>query len=291
MYDIGKYQEATTVDQALKMLDDDKEAKVIAAGSDILVNIREGKMAGLSLVSILKIEELKNITKDADGNIHIGPLVSFTQLEEDPIIVENLNYLGQGGGTMGGPQLRNIASIGGNICNGATSADSGSMLVCLNAQLLLKSAKGERTVDIKDFYTGPGQVDLAPGEMLVDIIIRKEDYAGYLGKYTKFAQRKSMDIATIGCAVMVKLKGDAIEELRLGYGVAAPTPVRCPSAEAFARGKSLTEENCKAIGQKALEDVNPRDSWRGSKAFRQQLIQVLAARAIAELGGIGGDHA
>lgn len=291
MYDIAKYQEAMTVDQALTMLNDDLSAQIIAAGTDVLVNIREGKIAGSNLVSIIKIQALKHIIKDDQGDIHIGPLVSFIQLEEDPIIVANIDYLGQAGGTMGGPQLRNIASIGGNICNGATSADSGSMLACLNAQLELSKKDGKRVVDIKDFYLGPGRVDLAPGELLTDIIIRKEDYAGYLGKYTKFAQRKSMDIATIGCAVMVRLDGDRIKDLRLAYGVAGPTPVRCPQAEAFAKGKEMTVENALAIAEKALEDVSPRDSWRGSKAYRQQLIKVLASRAIAELGGLGGrDH-
>ena len=289
MYDIGKYKEATTVEEALKFLGEDPESIAIAAGSDVLIKIREGKLAGASLVSIIKIEELKNITKDEAGDIHIGPLVSFTQLEEDETIKANINYLGQAGGTMGGPQLRNIATIGGNVCNGATSADSGSTLVCLGAQLVLTDESGSRTVPIGDFYLGPGKVDLKPGELLTDIIIRRADYEGYEGKYTKFAQRKALDIATIGCAVMLKKNGSKIEDLRLGYGVASPTPVRCPIAEEFAKGLELTAENARAIGEKALEDVSPRDSWRGSKAYREQLIKVLAERAIIEIAEGGGE--
>jgi xanthine dehydrogenase FAD-binding subunit len=289
MYDISKYEEATSVEEALRYLGDDPDSIAIAAGSDVLIKIREGKLAGASLVSIIKIEELKSITLDEKGNIHIGPLVNFTQLEEDAIIKEYINYLGQAGGTMGGPQLRNIASIGGNVCNGATSADSGSTLVCLNAQLELTSEGGQRIVPISEFYLGPGKVDLKPGELLTDIVIRKEDYAGYEGKYTKFAQRKSMDIATIGCAVMIKKSGNKIEDLRLGYGVASPTPVRCPKTEAFAKGLELTEENAKAIGEHALMDVSPRDSWRGSKAYREQLIKVLAERAIIDIAKGGGE--
>jgi xanthine dehydrogenase FAD-binding subunit len=115
MYDISKYEEATSVEEALRYLADDPDSMVIAAGSDLLIKIREGKLASASLVSIIKIEELKNISLDEKGGIHIGPLVNFTQLEKDAIIKEHINYLGQAGGTMGGPQLRNIASIGGNV--------------------------------------------------------------------------------------------------------------------------------------------------------------------------------
>jgi len=145
-------------------------------------------------------------------------------------------------------------------------------------------------VPIGEFYTGPGRVDLKAGELLTDIVILRQDYEGYVGKYTKFAQRKSMDIATIGCAVMMKLQGRVIEDFRLAYGVAAPTPVRCPVAEAYAKGLTLTKENARAIGEKALEDVSPRDSWRGSKAYREQLIKVLAERAIWELANGGGEQ-
>lgn len=288
MFDISNYREALSVKDAMTYLKEDPSSMVIAGGTDVLIKVREGKLAGSSLVGIHKIDDLKGICKDANGDIHIGSLVCFTQLEEDEIIKENVDYLGKAGGTMGGPQLRNIATIGGNVCNGVTSADSGSMLVCLNANLKLSSVDGERIVPISDFYMGPGKVDLRAGELLTDIIIMKEDYEGFTGKYIKFSQRRAMDIATIGCSVMLKQKGGVITDFRLGYGVAAPTPVRCPVAEAFAVGKKATEENAKAIGEKALEDVMPRDSWRGSKAFRQQLIKELARKAIEELAGLRG---
>lgn len=288
MFDIKNYKEALNLKDAITYLREDPDSIIIAGGTDVLIKVREGKLAGSSLIGIHKIDDLKGIYKEANGDIHIGPLVCFTQLEEDEIIKGNIEYLGNAGGTMGGPQLRNVATIGGNVCNGATSADSGSMLVCLNAKMKLSSLEGERMVPISEFYMGPGKVDLMDGELLTDIIIKREDYEGFSGKYIKFSQRRAMDIATIGCSVMLKQEEGVITDLRLGYGVAAPTPVRCPKAEAFANGKEATVENAKAIGEKALEDVNPRDSWRGSKAFRQQLIKELAKKAIEELAGLGG---
>jgi xanthine dehydrogenase FAD-binding subunit len=288
MFDIKNYKEALYVKDAMTYLREEPDSIIIAGGTDVLIKIREGKLAGSSLIGIHKINELKGICKDANGDIHIGPLVCFTQLEEDEIIKENLEFLGKAGGTMGGPQLRNIATIGGNVCNGATSADSGSMLVCLNAKLKLSYLDNVRMVPISEFYKGPGKVDLMDGELLTDIIIKREDYEGFTGKYIKFSQRRAMDIATIGCSVMLKQEDGIITDLRLGYGVAAPTPVRCPGAEEFAIGKEATEESAKAIGEKALEDVNPRDSWRGSRAFRQQLIKELGRKAIEQLIGLGG---
>lgn len=289
MFDIASYRKASTVEEAISYLRDDGDSLVIAGGTDVLIKIREGKLAGTGLVSIGNIDELKNISRDTNDDIHIGPLVNFTQLEEDEIIKNNIDYLGKAGGTMGGPQLRNIATIGGNVCNGATSADSGSMLSCLNAKLSLRGPEGVRVVPISEFYLGPGKVDLRTGELLTDILIKKEDYESFKGKYTKFSQRKAMDIATIGCAVMLKDDGRSITEIRLAYGVAAPTPVRCPKAEAFGKGMDISAETAKAIGDKTLEDVSPRDSWRGSKAYREQLIKELARRAILELTGLGGE--
>ncbi len=288
MYDIGKYQEATTVEEALRYLHDDPGSRIIAGGTDILINVREGKDMGVHLVGIQRINPLRKIIVNREGTLSIGPLVTFTELEENELINKYVSYLGQAGGTMGGPQLRNIATIGGNICNGATSADSASMLFCLNARLHLRTKESERTIPIQDFYLGPGKVDLKSGEMLTEILIDRIDYQGFAGKYTKFSQRKALDIATIGCSLMLKIRKNIIEDLRLAYGVAAPTPVRCCNAEQYAVGKMVTLEVAKTIGMKALEDVSPRDSWRGSKAYREQLIQELAQRAVMELLDQGG---
>ena len=144
--------------------------------------------------------------------------------------------------------------------------------------------EGVRRIPIHDFYIKAGVVDLRPGEVQTAIIIPKEAYEGYHGHYIKYAMRNAMDIATTGCSVNVKLSEDkkTIEDARIAYGVAGPVPMRAPSAEKAAKGKTVSEETIKAFAQAVLEDINPRDSWRASKAFRQHIAVVLAERALKE---------
>ena len=146
----------------------------------------------------------------------------------------------------------------------------------------LTGKDGVRRLPIRDFYMKAGVVDLHPDEIQTAILIPKEAYAGYQGHYIKYAMRNAMDIATTGCSVNVKLSGDktTLEDVRIAYGVAGPVPMRCPTAEALAKGKAVSAEVVEAFGQAVLEDINPRDSWRASKAFRQHIAVELAKRAL-----------
>ena len=192
--------------------------------------------------------------------------------------------LGEAVDMVGGPQIRNIGTIGGNTCNGVTSADSGSTLVAYDAVVELTGAEGVRRVPIRDFYIKAGKVDLRPGEIETAILIPKECYEGYKGHYIKYAMRNAMDIATCGCSANVKLSGDkkTILSARLAYGVAGPVPMRAPSAEAAANGRPVCAETVDAFAKAALQDVNPRTSWRATKEFRLHLVEELARRALAE---------
>ena len=185
---------------------------------------------------------------------------------------------------VGGPQIRNIGTIGGNTCNGVTSADSASTLHAWDAVVEITGPEGVRRIPIKDFYIKAGVVDLKPAEIQTAIIIPKESYEGYYGHYIKYAMRNAMDIATTGCSVNVKLSEDkkTIKDVRIAYGVAGPVPMRAPSAEQVAKGKPVTKEVVKEFAKAVLEDINPRDSWRAAKDFRQHIAVVLAKRALTE---------
>lgn len=290
MYDFEKYYEAENLEHAKALLSEHPSAKIIAGGSDLLVHIREYPEAGMELMGLHKVEELKNVTIDEEGTIRIGSMMTFDKLENNEIIKKYIPILGEAGGTIGGPQLRRVATIGGNVCNGAVSADSATSLFVLNAKVVLESAKGKRTSTLKEFYLGPGRTDIKEGEIMTELVIKKADYENFGGHYIKFSQRKALDIATLGTAVICKMEDNStVSELRIALGVAAPTPVRCEKAEAFAKGMKLTHENIIKVGELALEDANPRDSWRGSKAYRQQLIKVNTQRALVEAAtAIGG---
>ncbi|MCI9151913.1 MAG: xanthine dehydrogenase FAD-binding subunit XdhB [Lachnospiraceae bacterium] len=290
MYDIKALYEAASVDDAVRLLTEHPEARIIAGGSDVLVQIREGRLAGAELISIQGIDALRGVRLEADGAIRIGSLTSFSHITKHPIIREKINVLGEAVDMIGGPQIRNIGTIGGNTCNGVTSADSASTLFAWDAVIELTGPEGRRLVPIQDFYLRAGVVDLRPGELQTGILIPKRSYEGYQGHYIKYAMREAMDIATLGCSVNVKLSPDkqTIEDARIAYGVAGPIPTRAPHAEAMIANRPVSEGVLKQFAQAVLTDLNPRDSWRASKAFRQHIAVVLAQRALAEAIRLSG---
>ena len=155
-------------------------------------------------------------------------------------------------------------------------------MTALEADIVLVGPNGERVVNIKDFYTGPGKTVRDRCEVCKCFIIKKENFENYYGYYFKYGKRKSLEIATLGCSVLVKLNGakDTIENVKIAYGVAAPTPSRAHSAEEFAKGKKLSDNFLDEFAEKALSDMKPRDSWRASKEFREQLIKEMAKRSL-----------
>ena len=288
MYDIKSYVEAASVKEAVSLLKDNENAQLIAGGTDILIKAREGKKGYVQrdLIGIMRIDELNGIYVEEDGTVIIGAASSFTKVEENPFIKKNIPSLSVAVGSVGGPQVRNMGTIGGNICNGATSGDSGSTLLALEAVLEIEGKDGKRDVPIGEFYLGPGKVALNHEDILVKIKIKKEKYEGYTGHYIKFSPRKAMDIATLGCSVLIKEKDGIIEDLKIAYGVAGPTPLRATEAENYAKNRKISEETLENIGKECLKASRARDSWRASKAFREQLMEELPKRALKiALGG------
>lgn len=284
MYDMKALYEAKSVEDAVALLAEHPQAQVIAGGSDVLIQMREGKRAGVELVSIYGLDELRGVRMEADGTLRIGSLTSFSHITRDPLIQEHINVLGEAVDTIGGPQIRNIGTIGGNTCNGVTSADSASTLMAWDAVVEIAGQGGRRLLPIREFYVKAGKVALEPAEIQTALLIPKKSYEGYKGYYIKYAMRNAMDIATLGCSVNVKLSCDrqTIEDIRIAYGVAGPVPMRAVTAEAYGRGKKLTKGLAADIADKVLADIRPRDSWRASKAFREHISVVLCKRCITE---------
>jgi len=281
MYNIQSYYEAETLAEALELLVQKPSLKVIAGGTDLLVQLHHGRIPQVDLLSIRKLRELAGIQLLTAGEIVLGSLVTFSDLVNHQLIKQHIPVLAEAALAMGGPQIRHIATLGGNICNGATSADSAPALFALNAQLKLTSRSGERLVPIREFYLGPGKVDIRAGEILAAIVLNPEDYRGFSGEYIKFAMRQAMDIATLGVAVLCRFTaGQVLEDLRIALGVAGPTPLRCSAAEDFARGKVLSAENIAAICELTVEASRARTSWRASKEYREHLIKELTQRAL-----------
>ncbi|HHX29992.1 MAG TPA: xanthine dehydrogenase FAD-binding subunit XdhB [Clostridiaceae bacterium] len=284
MYDINHLYEAASVEDAVRLRTENPQAVIISGGSDVLISIRAGGLAGCDLISIFGLDEIRGVSLDDDGSIRIGAVTSFTEIEQDPLIRELIPVLGEAAGTVGGPQVRNIGTIGGNTCNGVTSADTASTLLAHDAVMELTGPEGVRLVPLVDFYLGAKKVDIRPGEIATAVLIRPESYRGYHGSYIKYAMRDAMDIATSGCSVNVKLSADkkTIEDARISYGVAGPVPLRTRSAEEAVRGKEVSADTIESFAAGALEDVNPRTSWRATKEFRLHIQGELARRCLIE---------
>ena len=294
MYDIKAFYEAASVADAITLRLEHPEAQILAGGTDVLVQMREGKRAGKELISIYGVDAMRGVALEEDGTIRIGSLTSFSHITRDPIIQKYINVLGEAVDIVGGPQIRNAGTIGGNTCNGVTSADSASTLFAWDAIIELTGKDGVRKIPIQDFYISAGKVDIRPDEVQTAILIPKASYENCFGHYIKYAMRNAMDIATTGCSVNVVLSEDkkAVARARIAYGVAGPIPLRCACAEAAAQGKPLTKETAEAFAAAVLEDVHPRDSWRASKAFREHIAVELAKRGLEEsIKLAGGDLA
>ena len=284
MYDLTALYEAQTVAQAVELRTAHPDAVIIAGGSDVLVQMREGKLAGAELISIRGIKEMEGVSLDGEENIRIGSLTTFSHIARHPLIRRHIAVLGEAVDQVGGPQIRNIGTIGGNTCNGVTSADSSSTLFAWDAIIELTGPEGVRRLPIQQFYLKAGVVDIRPGELQTAILIPKESYENTFGYYTKYAMRSAMDIATLGCSVNLSLEADGrtIRRARVAFGVAGPIPMRAESAEQLAAGKPFSPELAEKFGKAVLDDINPRDSWRAAKNFRQHIAVESARRGLEE---------
>ena len=260
----------------------------------MLIKIHEGKMAGTSLVCIRDIKEIKGIDLMESGDIYIGAGTTFSHVTSDPIIQKYIPVLGEAVDQVGGPQVRNIGTIGGNVCNGAVSADSVPTLFSLNAMLRIADGTGGRMIPIRDFYLGPGKVDLHQGDVLTHIVIPGKEYQGYHGHYIKYSMRNAMDIATLSCSVVSKVNPEKkiLEDVRITFGVAAPVPYRCVETENAIKGMPLGEELLSKVEEMVRQEIHPRDSWRASREFRLQIGGEIARRALMRsIELAGGDEA
>jgi len=286
MYDLNSVYVAMSMDEALEQMTLEKKT-IINGGTDVLVKIRSGKMEGADLLDISHLQEISTISMDENGNIHIGAGCRFTDIVRNALIQTYIPFLAEACDQVGSPQIRNVATIGGNICNGAVSADSVPSLLVLNADLVLRRQKASRTIPLSLFHTGPGKTVRNEEELLTDITITKKNYLGYTGSYVKFGQRKAMEIATLSCAAAVRFCSDkkTIEDVRIAFGVAAPRPIRCYKMEDHLKGRFLDDEQLAFVRKHIIEELQPRDSWRASLEFREELISELSVRALIRAAG------
>ena len=282
MFDFNMIYEAKSIDEAVRLLDENPEAWIIAGGTDTIIVMREGHFAGRTLVSINGIAELNGIHLDEHKNIHIKPNTTFRQIADSEIIKQYIPYFIDAVETIGSPQIRNVATIGGNISNGFTTADAPPTLFVLDAKVEVTGPKGTRSMPIADYYVASEVMDLKQGELLTDIIIPFEGYNGYKCTYIKYAARKSLDIVLLGCAVASKLYDNKsiLDDVKIAFGAAGPVPLRALNTESNLNGKTVSNSLFDVIDEFVESDVKLRTDMRATKEFRLQLCKFLSKRAL-----------
>jgi CO/xanthine dehydrogenase FAD-binding subunit len=264
--------------EALQMMSDRPAALPLAGGTDILVQMKEQHRPVEALLSLKRVPEVHQ-TAD-NGTLRLGAAVTAGQIATHRQIQEAYTALAMGAALIGSRQIRNMATVGGNLCNAAPSADTAPPLLVLGAQAVLVSTQGERTVPLEEFFLGPGRTILQPGELLKEIVVPKPPNRSG-SYYLRQTPRAWMDIAVVGVAAAITLDtDDTIAEARLALGAVAPVPMRATAAEALLAGHALTDDLLPEVGATAAQEAKPIDDLRGSAEYRRHLVNILTQRAL-----------
>lgn len=274
-----EYLKPTSVKEALELLDRyGEKAKLIAGGTDVMVQWKKKVLSPEYLISLRNVPELSVI--HFDGDLKIGAGTTHRDLELSPIIRKHFPVILDAVSNLGSVQVRCSGTIGGNICNAAPSADTAPPLLVLDAEVNAVSSKGERSIPISEFFGGPSRTVLEPNEIVTHFQIPKLPLHT-AASYWKHTRRAAMDLPILGVAVLLSFQEpDAVRciRARIGLGVAAPTPMRAKNAEAFLEGKVIDESVLAQAGKMAVAEASPRTSIRGSKWYRESMIPVLVRR-------------
>ncbi|HVN22620.1 MAG TPA: xanthine dehydrogenase family protein subunit M [Syntrophorhabdales bacterium] len=278
------YVQPASLDEALSLFAQyQKDAKPMAGGTDLIPQLKGREVATPRVVVDLKaIPGLNGISYDPAKGMAIGALATITSVERSPVVMEHYPMLAQALTTLASPQVRNRATITGNICSAVPSADSAPTLLAMEAQVKAVSRKGERLIPVTQFFMGPRQTVLANDELITEIRIPAPP-ARSRGVYLKLSPRKSMDLAVVGVAAFVVKEGDMCKDVRIALGAVAPTPIREPRAESALQGKKMTDEAIEEAARAASSECRPIDDHRAAREYRCDMVYVLTRRALAQI--------
>jgi carbon-monoxide dehydrogenase medium subunit len=276
-----EYYEPRTLDEAISLLQNGQgRANLLNGGTDLLVEIKEHLRAPEAVINIKRIPGLGRLTYGDQDGLSIGGLVTIRQVETSPVVKEKYAGLAQAAAELGSIQVRNRATVAGNICCASPWADTLPPLIADAAVLRIAGPDGERTVLMEEFFTGPGRTVLSASEILIEIIIPPPP--PHTGKtYIKHGRRQAMELATVGVGVSLTLDGERCGEVRIVLGAVAPTPIRARAAEGLLRGAApVTPELIAAAARKAMEESRPTTDVRGTAEYRREMVRVLTRRAL-----------
>jgi carbon-monoxide dehydrogenase medium subunit len=282
------YYTPTSIDDALRILaEHGPDARIIAGGTDLLVELQRGSREARALIDVTRIGGLNSVTLDGDGLVHIGPGVTHNRVVASDLLVERAYPLALACWHVGTPQLRNRGTIAGNLVTASPANDTIAVLQALGAHLTLRSTDGQRRVPLGDFYLGLRETALAPHEMVTDIAFPALG-PNQRGVFAKMALRRVHAISVVNAAVVLTFEGNAasgaiVHDARISMGSVAPTVVRARGAENALAGRALSETVIARAAELAAEDTSCIDDIRAGAGYRHGVISVLVRRALTSL--------
>ena len=274
------YQPTTLAEASRLLRENGPGGRFLAGGTDLVIAMKEKGLLPKYIVDLKRVPGLAGIRENGDGSLSIGALTTMYAIETSPVIKKKYPFLAQSAAEVGSIQIRNRATVGGNMANATPSADVAPSLIALNATANIAGAAGERTLPMEDFFRGPGQNAMSADEILTEIRIPKTG-PQLVGEYIKFSPRDMMDLAYIGVAVAYNLGDDKkCSGVRIVLGAVAPTPIRAKNSEALLEGQVLTEEIAAKVGDEAARESKPISDVRSSADYRRAMVGVMTKRAI-----------
>ena len=269
-----------SVDECLQILAKrGPDTKVVAGGTDLLPQLKNGALKPGWVVDLSAVAELRTISDAPDGGLRIGASVTARELELDARVRLRYPALAESAAMVGSVQVRNLATLGGNLCNAAPSADMAPPLLALDAEAVIAGPSGQRRVSMASFFLGVRRTVLAPGELLLEIVVPAQG-AHSSGNYLRHTPRRELDIAVVGVASQVTLTGGKCTTARIALAAVAPVPLRATDAEQALVGQPLTPQQIERAAELASGAARPIDDHRGSIEFRNHLVRVLTRRTL-----------